>query len=362
MKPKLNPTVSVVKISDTILEFFKTNTRQQVRIRVENDMILNLVSNLCGEKTIKELSVEYDADLDSVIQLLDFLRKKGILDNVEPHNDLECYEEFRRVIHFLGDFVENHDQLVTYWKRIRNSTVLIIGLGAVGSWVACNLVQSGVQNIILMDADVVEVSNLHRQFGYDEGMLGMRKVDALEQRLKEYNLAVNVEKMFKFLDEDVLDDFADCKIDLLINCADNPNVDTTSLWVGEFGMKHNVPHIVGGGYNLHLSLIGQTVLPGESACVKCFQKQLEEDNTIDSARVKKLTVKNRKVGSFGPMCSMIASLVGMEAIKILSGCIEPSNINRRGEFDIYNMNIKYKDFSRRRDCEWCGEKGIYYNK
>ena len=113
---------------------------------------------------------------------------------------------------------------------------------------------------------------------------------------------------------------------------------------------------------MHLSLIGQTVLPGETACAKCFQLQLEETNTIDSQRVKKLQIKNRKVGSFGPMCSMIASFVGMEAIKILSRCTKPANINRRGEFDIYSMNIEYKYFVRRDDCEWCGNSGKYFDK
>ena len=90
-----------------------------------------------------------------------------------------------------------------------------------------------------------------------------------------------------------------------------------------------------------------------------FQKHLEEQNKIDPNRVKKLAVENRKVGSFGPMCSMIASMVGMEAIKILSGCIVPANINRRGEFDIYTMDITYNEFLRRDDCEWCGIHGKY---
>ena len=93
--------------------------------------------------------------------------------------------------------------------------------------------------------------------------------------------------------------------------------------------------------------------------MNCFRKTLEEENRIDPTKVKKLVVRNRKVGSFGPMCSMIASMVGMEVIKVLSGSITPSNLNRRGEFDIYNMDIKYKNYERRDDCEWCGKEGKY---
>lgn len=60
MKPKLNSTVSVVKLNDQILEFFKTNTRQQVRIKVKNDDILQLVTSLDGEKDISQIATEQD--------------------------------------------------------------------------------------------------------------------------------------------------------------------------------------------------------------------------------------------------------------------------------------------------------------
>ena len=59
MNPKLNSTVSVVKISESLLEFFKTNTRQQIHIRVKDDTIMNIVNELDGSKTIDELSVKY---------------------------------------------------------------------------------------------------------------------------------------------------------------------------------------------------------------------------------------------------------------------------------------------------------------
>ena len=362
MKPKLCATVSVVKINDSILEFFKSNTRQQVRIKVSNDEILKIVSGFDGSKTIKEIAKANTVSCEELKTLIEFLKTKGILDNVTPNGDFYKYDKFRRTINFLSDFAVSHENLLDIWNNIQKSCVMVIGLGAVGSWVAANLVESGIEKLILMDADEIEISNIHRQFGYKENDVGKKKVDVLAGRLKDYNEDIEILKSYKFLDSEILEEFNDQEINLIINCADKPNVDTTSLWIGEYSMKRGIPHIVGGGYNLHLSLIGQTVLPGKSACVKCFQKHLEEINTIDTNRVKKLVVKNRKMGSFGPMCSIIASMIGMEAIKILTKSIMPANINRRGEFDIYDMNIKYKQFERRDDCEWCGEKGLYYHQ
>ena len=70
MNPKLNSTVSVVKISDSLLEFFKTNTRQQIHIRVKDDTIMNIVNALDGSKTIEELSREYTVKKEDLVKLL----------------------------------------------------------------------------------------------------------------------------------------------------------------------------------------------------------------------------------------------------------------------------------------------------
>ena len=343
------------------MEFFKTCTREQVYIKVQNDQILEIASHLDGSKTIEELSELYNIKPSDFEKLMDFLMKKGILDNADPKEDFSEYEKYRRVIHFLSEHSTSHNNLVEMWDNITNATVLIVGLGAVGSWVACNLAESGVKNFILMDADVVDITNLHRQFSYTEDDLGKYKTDVLETRLQAYDKNIKVVKLNCFIDENSLNQLNEYHIDLMINCADKPNVDTTSLWIGEYGMKRDIPHIIGGGYNLHLSLIGQTIIPAKCACVMCFQKQLEEENKIDSSKVKKLMVQNRKVGSFAPMCSMIASMIGMEAIKVLSKNIIPANINRRGEFDIYSMDIQYKKYERRDDSEWCGKTGKYYH-
>ena len=361
MNPKLNSSVSVVQISESVIEFFKTNTRQQIHIKVSSELILQIVNSLDGSLSELEICNKFHTSYKELHDLVLFLQKKGILDLLEPKNDFVHYEKFRRVINFLGDYASSHEHLVSMWNSLQNATVLIVGLGAVGTWVACNLAESGVGRLILMDGDTVDLSNLHRQFGFTESELGQRKVDALEHRIHEYTTDIKIVKKFEYLTESNLSMFDTEPLNLVINCADKPNVDTTSLWIGEYCMKRSIPHIVGGGYNMHLSLIGQTIIPRKTACVKCFQKSLEEENSIDSSRVKKLAIKNRKVGSFAPMCSMIASMVGMEAIKVITRCTTPANINRRGEFDIFSMDIKYHSYERRDDCEWCGKTGKYCN-
>ncbi len=362
-KPKLRSSVSVVNLGDNIIEFFLTNTRRQVRIKIKSEKILDLIMKLDGYLSIDEIIDKYNIDFDTkeyLIKFLNFLESKSIIED----NDnlvIEDYSNYRRVISFIEDFSGSKVETKEMWNNIRKSHVVIIGLGAVGSWVSALLVQNGVKEFTLIDNDTVDITNLHRQFGFAENDIGLLKTDVIEKRLKELNSNVKVNKINKFLNEELLTEEINYKVDLIINCADKPNVDTTSLWVGEYCMKNNIPHIIGGGYNLHLSLMGQTIIPFKSACVKCFEKELNRINEIDTKTLRKLNIKNRKIGSFGPMCSIIASMIAMESVKVLSRKIVPSNLNRRGEFNIYNMDIKYHNIERNNTCEWCGEEGKYGN-
>lgn len=360
-RPKLRSSVSVVSLNNNIVEFFLTNTRQQVRIKVNSKKILDLILGLDGKLTIEQIIDKHNMDDEtkkSLLKFLKYLESKGVIqDNDE--GVIEEYLQYRRVINFIEDFSESKIQTENMWNNIRNSHVIIIGLGAVGSWVSSLLVQNGVRKFTLIDNDSVDITNLHRQFGFSEDDIGELKNDVIEKRLKEFDKNVRVNKINKFLDKSLLEDEIDYKVDLIINCADKPNVDTTSLWVGEYCMENNIPHIIGGGYNLHLSLIGQTIIPFESACVKCFEKELTRINEIDTKSLRKLSIKNRKIGSFGPMCSVIASMIAMESIKVLSKKIVPANLNRRGEFNIYDMDIKYHNIGKNDNCEWCGKDGKY---
>jgi sulfur carrier protein ThiS adenylyltransferase len=88
----------------------------------------------------------------------------------------------------------------------------IAGCGGIGSNVARNLVQAGVTQIKIVDFDVVEVSNLNRQF-YQVAQTGQKKTDCLELNLKAINPDVNIEKIdCRILPSDCRGLFSDCDI------------------------------------------------------------------------------------------------------------------------------------------------------
>lgn len=363
-KPKIRSSVSSVVHDNNVIEFFLTNTRRQVMMKVPNENIINLILSLDGMRDIYEICQEYNMDSlakENMIKMFNFLERKNVIIDADKEWNKDDNKRFRRVLNFIEDYVSVYDEKIKVWNNIRSSHVVIVGLGAVGTWVTFQLAQSGVKSFTLIDADKVEKTNLHRQLSFGLNDVGKNKIDVVQQNLLEIDSQLSVNRVYKYIDETGIDEYVK-DASLVINCADKPTVDQTALWIGESCMKYRIPHIIAGGYNLHLSLIGQTIIPFKSACVKCFETKLYEINQIDTSNLRKLHIENRKIGSFGPMCAISASIAAMEAIKVLSKVIKPANINRRGEFDIYSMDVKYMDISHDDNCEWCGMNGKYLEK
>jgi molybdopterin/thiamine biosynthesis adenylyltransferase len=354
---RLRSSVALVE-SPGKLEMFRTNVRESLRIKLDYEGITGLLAKFDGNVFAREVLDDSGIDSADGEDLITFLNENHILIDVDCSYLPEVFAEKYRTINLIEDYVFSTSGVIEALNKLSTSPVLIIGLGAVGTWVATNLAQSGVANFILVDDDIVDISNLHRQDGFFQNDVGAKKVDVIERRLQEI-LKCNVLKIFDRLDKGF---FARNSLNfrLAVNCADYPSVDYTTELIGEYCMQKDIPHLIGGGYNLHLSLIGQSVLPGKSACVRCFKRALEKINQADLEGVKKLNRLNRKIGSFGPVCAVSASLTSSEAFKILIGAFSRlATLNRRVEFRIRTADFTFTEIEKNDDCEWCGTSGKY---
>jgi tRNA A37 threonylcarbamoyladenosine dehydratase len=105
--------------------------------------------------------------------------------------------------------------------KIKNATVAICGLGAVGSFALESLVRTGVGNIIVVDFDVVGESNINRQILALESTIGLQKTDVAEQRIKDINPNCNVTKLHFFIDHTTVQQVLDLKPDAIIDAIDS---------------------------------------------------------------------------------------------------------------------------------------------
>jgi molybdopterin/thiamine biosynthesis adenylyltransferase len=357
---RLRASIALVKLEST-LEMFRTNVREQLLIQISYADIINLLMCFDGVKSAREIhSSNRIFDIDELSYLITFLNEQNILIEIDACYMKEFSDESYRIINLIEDYSTSTSSAINKIDKISKSTVIIIGLGAVGTWVADSLSRSGVQNFILVDDDLVDESNLHRQTMYFENDVGKFKVECVERELIS-----NGVKSVKIIKEKINDSFfSRHKLDftLAINCADYPSVDYTTEIIALECMPRKIPHIIGGGYNLHLTLIGQTVIPHQTACVKCFQLHLEKINNMDLNGVKKLHRNHRKIGSYGPLCALSSSITATEALKVLAGSYEKIvNKNKRIEFIVRELDLKTISIEKNEDCEWCGSEGRYPN-
>ena len=112
-------------------------------------------------------------------------------------------------------------------KKIRKSTIAILGLGGLGSTVAGAMAKIGIGKMLLSDYDIVEPSNLNRQqFFVDQ--IGMMKTRALKENLLRMNPSLSLDLIEKQLTESAIPKLFG-KVDVLIECFDDPAMKAATL-------------------------------------------------------------------------------------------------------------------------------------
>ena len=90
-------------------------------------------------------------------------------------------------------------------ERFLNATVVVAGLGGVGSWAAEALARTGIGHLVIIDFDHISESNTNRQLHAIEGQFGKAKVEAMKERILQINPEINLTACDEFLEPENLD-------------------------------------------------------------------------------------------------------------------------------------------------------------
>jgi ubiquitin-activating enzyme E1 C len=145
---------------------------------------------------------------------------------------------------------------------VSGSSVLIAGVGALGCEVAKNLALSGVGRLVLVDRDVVELSNLNRQMLFDESDIGLKKAEVAAKKLRAMNPHIRVESYPIDLREVPEEVFG--SVDVICSCLDSWGI---RRWLNSVAVLKRKP-LVDGAIE---GMVGnvQAVIPGRTACLEC---------------------------------------------------------------------------------------------
>ncbi|AFI87927.1 molybdopterin-synthase adenylyltransferase MoeB [Aggregatibacter actinomycetemcomitans] len=185
-------------------------------------------------------------------------------------------------------------------ETLKDSKMLIVGLGGLGCAASQYLAVAGVGHLTLLDFDTVDISNLQRQVLHDDSRLGMPKVDSAKRSLARLNPHIEVDAINQLLDEQQLKALVG-KFDVVLDCTDNVN---TRNQLDSACAAHKIPLVSGAAIRME----GQ---------VSVFTY---EDNTPTYHSLSRLFGDNAlscvEAGVLAPIVGLIGSIQALEAIKV----------------------------------------------
>jgi molybdopterin/thiamine biosynthesis adenylyltransferase len=216
---------------------------------------------------------------------------------------------------------------------------LLIGVGGLGAPAAMALAAAGVGTLGLVDPDVVESSNLHRQPLYDEADVGRAKVTAAAERLlaKHPGLTVVTDRRrFGTGDVALLDGW-----DVVLDGTDSV---AAKFMVNDAAVVARVPLVHAGAVGWRAQLL--TVLPYASACYRCLFEEPPPPDEVPSCQ---------EAGVLGPAVVLAGTLQAAEAVRILTHA-EPAFRDRLLTIDLRTGTWRSVPLSRASDCAACGHR------
>jgi molybdopterin/thiamine biosynthesis adenylyltransferase len=224
--------------------------------------------------------------------------------------------------------------------KLLGSRILLVGAGGLGSPASLYLAAAGVGRLGIVDADVVDETNLQRQIAHSTQSLGEPKVDSARRTLEALNPDVEVKTYRERLTSENIDRILGEGWDVIVDGADNF---PTRYLVNDASIWHGVPVVHGSIFRFE----GQVTVfkPGEGPCYRCLFPQPPPPELAPSCA---------EGGVLGVLPGIIGSLQANEALKLVLGIGEPL-VGRLLLFDA--LEAAFTEVALRRDpaCPVCGE-------
>ncbi|MEA1049641.1 molybdopterin-synthase adenylyltransferase MoeB [Lamprobacter modestohalophilus] len=208
-------------------------------------------------------------------------------------------------------------------EALKQSRVLIVGLGGLGSPVAMYLAAAGIGRLLLADFDAVDLSNLQRQILHNSERVGWTKVDSAVATLSALNPCCELVPIKRSLSPRRLGELA-AEVDLIVDASDNFQ---TRYAVNAACIKAGIPLVSGAAIRAEGQVAVFSGRPGDP-CYQC----LYPDDGQEGERCA-------REGVLAPLVGIIGSIQATEAIKVLSGYGEPL-FSKLLLLDAQNMAIR----------------------
>lgn len=199
--------------------------------------------------------------------------------------------------------ISNWDQV-----KVQTSSVAVIGVGALGCELAKNLSLIGVGRLVLVDNDVVELSNLNRQMLFTDKDVGEWKASTAAKRLKEMNPFVKVESFdadVRTLSQELFE-----SVDVVCSCLDSWGV---RRWLNSLCVEIGKVMVDGAISGLYGNV--QVVIPRKTSCLECYGQNL----IPSEERMAECTLRRRRPSELVEDLLKVGIIIDLELAEQLFG-------------------------------------------
>lgn len=229
-------------------------------------------------------------------------------------------------------------------ERLRQGAALVVGVGALGSSIAEMLVRAGVGKLCLVDRDIIELSNLHRQILYTEEDAASRMPKALAaaKRLSQMNSEVELDARTLSVNPRNVESLI-AGVDVVVDGTDNIE---TRYVMNDACVKHGKPWIYGG--SVGTAGMTMTIVPGKGPCLRCLFPDAPPPGSLPTCDT---------MGVLGTAPVVVGALQATAAIKVLNG--DESDAGKLLRLDVWRPNgFAVVEIPAQEECPACGN-GVF---
>ncbi len=295
-----------------------------------------------------------------LIELKDFL----IANNKKSHRHINNFISFllRNKIILSDELIDMQDRYSRhnlYFEMIGNNnfnflnskTITLVGAGGIGTNIALLLTVAGIKKIYLVDDDIVELSNLTRQYIFSEKEVGQKKGKVLKKQLLKRNHNCEIEHLDFKISKDNYEEIA-----LKINDSNFIIVSADSSFlvyylINEIATKYKIPYSIAGYVNKY-GIVGPLIVPEVTKCWNCIVPQ-------DKKPTLKFWNSNFKSPSYGPLNSLVSSIQVNEILRYFANAKGIETLGKRMFINSESYQISFENTKKFNLCKLCFvKKGV----
>jgi len=350
-RPRLKRTTQRLEVPNGDVYLLRPSAGADVHIEEPDPEGRRLLAALDGSRTKEELVEEFGAE--EVGDLLAQFEELGVVEDAADDDliDDAVVERFDRQLRYFSDITTGPTPSECQ-ARLEKAKIAVLGVGGLGGWCALNLACCGIGEMLLVDFDRVEMSNLNRQVLYDEADMGCFKAEAAAERLSGFNSRIKVEPRVRKLSSEAEVAETIAGYDMVIDACDWPAHDI-ERWINAACFAARIPFIAMSHFP-PVARVGPLYVPGVTGCFACQEISYRRTFPLYDTAVGQQRGKGSPAATLGPACSMIGGQVGLDIMHQLTGLARPSTLGVGHIYDLRTMAVDREPVVPEPGCPVCG--------